>query len=835
MKTIKIFLASSEELDYDRMAFGNLVRRLDDIYEKRGIRIKLFEWEDYDSAYNDKRKQDEYNEYVKQSDIFLALFHKKAGKFTIEEFDKASEQFKTTASPKVYTYCKDLKPGDEESPELKEFKERLFNEMGHYWCRYDNRESLQFQFVMQLQLVESNRMDDVKVEDGVVTVNGLPVAKMENLKFAAANDDYLRMQSDIQELRKEIEEMQLDLEKKQRRLEIKKAKLEESPDDEDCQEDYKEKKEEVEKLTHRLQPKLNKYNKLKEDFAKHQEFLFNTAKRVTKLQGEHINDRIRRAIDALNNGLVREANTILNEAEEDAKNLLNEYKQSKEITEQKRQNLFISIKELSLKATTIMADASILIDDRVKQAEDIYELADSIAQEINYAQEKYIDFFWDYSRFLGGYAHYDKALEVLKRLIKLCEEFYGKEHPDTAMSYNNIGIVYKNRGKYDKALEYYQKALVIQEKVLGKEHPNTATSYNNIGNVYSDRGEYDKAMEFHKLALDIEEKVLGKEHSDSARSYNNIGNVYANRGDYDKALEYYMKSLDIREKVLGKEHPKTAASYNNIGNVYYYRGDYDKALDYYKQALDIKEKVLGKEHPDTARSYGNIGLVYKNRGDYDKALEYYKLALVIQEKVLGKEHPDTARSYGNIGLVYKNRGDYNKALEFYKKAAEQDDAEAQCRLAFMYDNGQGTEQNYDKAIEWYRKAAEQGHARAQCNLGYLYEVGHGVEMDKTIAVEWYQKAAEQGYKPAYNELAWTYHLMGKYEEALPWAERAISVEPSDPAVIDTIATVYQGLGRYNEAMKQFKLCLKLRKEQNQKKEKIHETEVKIAELKDLMK
>ena len=228
MKTIKIFLASSEELDYDRMAFGNLVRRLDDIYEKRGIRIKLFEWEDYDSAYNDKRKQDEYNEYVKQSDIFLALFHKKAGQFTIEEFDKASEQFKATASPKVYTYCKDLKPGEEESSELKEFKERLFNEMGHYWCRYDNRESLQFQFVMQLQLVESNHMDDVKVEDGIVTVNGLPVAKMENLKFAAANEDYLRMQSEIQELRKEIIGMQIELEEKQKALDA----IKETPNNE---------------------------------------------------------------------------------------------------------------------------------------------------------------------------------------------------------------------------------------------------------------------------------------------------------------------------------------------------------------------------------------------------------------------------------------------------------------------------------------------------------------------------------------------------------------------------------------------------------------------------
>ena len=86
MRTIKIFLASSEELENDRNAFGNLIRRLDNIYEKQGIRIELFEWEDYDSAYNDRRKQDEYNDKVRASDMFLALFYKKAGKYTIEEW-----------------------------------------------------------------------------------------------------------------------------------------------------------------------------------------------------------------------------------------------------------------------------------------------------------------------------------------------------------------------------------------------------------------------------------------------------------------------------------------------------------------------------------------------------------------------------------------------------------------------------------------------------------------------------------------------------------------------------------------------------------------------------
>ena len=206
MKTIKIFLASSEELTDDRNAFGNLVRRLDKIYEKRGIRIELFEWEDYDAAYNDRRKQDEYNDQIKSSDMFLALFHTKAGKFTIEEFDIATDEFKKHASPKVYTYCKDLVAGEQESPELTEFKRRLFEEMGHYWSRYNNRDSLQLHFVMQLQLVETSGMvDKLKLEEGTVMLEGMPIAKIDNLQFAAGNEAYQKMSAELAALPEKIE------------------------------------------------------------------------------------------------------------------------------------------------------------------------------------------------------------------------------------------------------------------------------------------------------------------------------------------------------------------------------------------------------------------------------------------------------------------------------------------------------------------------------------------------------------------------------------------------------------------------------------------------------
>ena len=69
-KTIKIFLASSNELSDDREKFGNFVRSLDNIFEAYGLRIKVFMWEDYIAAWKGDRKQKESNANARSSDYF---------------------------------------------------------------------------------------------------------------------------------------------------------------------------------------------------------------------------------------------------------------------------------------------------------------------------------------------------------------------------------------------------------------------------------------------------------------------------------------------------------------------------------------------------------------------------------------------------------------------------------------------------------------------------------------------------------------------------------------------------------------------------------------------
>ena len=616
-KTIKIFLASSNELKEEREKFGNFIRKLDNIYKVRGKTIHVFEWEDCDASITDCRTQDEYNKKVRASDMFVAMFYTKAGEYTIEEFDVAMDEYQTKGSPKVYVYCKNLNEDEVETLELKAFKDRL-NEEGNerFWTNYGNQDYLQWHFLLQFLMVE-NDLNRLKLEDGTVTLEGIAVAELAELPFAAGNKNY-------KELKKELDE-QLPED-----IELAQQAFNEHPDSE--------------KHRNNLQRKLDRKNYLIKEFARLQKALFETSQRIAEMQREQLSDKLRRATEAFKAGNLDGANALLDEIEREAET---HYKN----LSQDREHVHQDIKVFLLRAKTVMLEVKTPISERIKQVLDIYAKADKWAKESALPDEKYDELLDDYATFLYDYGLYKEAESVLLRLISLREKLYGKKHADTATSYNNIGAFYNDQRDYAKALEYHRKALDIRERMLGLDHPETAQSYNNIGAVYNYQGENSEALEYYGKALDIFERVLGSDHSETAKSYNNIGSVFYDQRGYTKALENFGKALDILERVLGSDHPDTATSYNNIGAVYKEQGDYAKALVYYKKALDIRERVLGPDHPDTATSYNNIGVVYFKQGDSAKALEYLGKALDICKRVLGPDHPDTVqsnKSYNNI-------------------------------------------------------------------------------------------------------------------------------------------------------------------------------------------
>jgi hypothetical protein len=153
MQTRKIFLASSEELRADRIAFELMIGQLNQDWVPRDIFFHLVVWENFIDAMSKAGLQQEYNKAIQGCDIFVLLFFTKVGRYTAEEFETAFGSFRKGNKPLIYTYFKDdlVLTGDidENIVSLLDFKKKL-GALNHYYTRYRSAEELKWLFSRQL-------------------------------------------------------------------------------------------------------------------------------------------------------------------------------------------------------------------------------------------------------------------------------------------------------------------------------------------------------------------------------------------------------------------------------------------------------------------------------------------------------------------------------------------------------------------------------------------------------------------------------------------------------------------------------------------------------------
>ena len=330
-----------------------------------------------------------------------------------------------------------------------------------------------------------------------------------------------------------------------------------------------------------------------------------------------------------------------------------------EITENKCQKFCDSIQKLAdncendLKAVEPYKDLFIKSANLLMKSED----------------EKTANYLSSVSYVLFNLAYYVDALFYMLKTLVMREEILPENHPDIALSLNNVGCAYGKLGGdkgYEIERKYCLKALAIREKVLPENHPDIATSLNNIGYAYCELGDPKEALKYLLKALTIREKVLPKNHPDIAESLNNVGSAYGKLGKRDKVFEYKKRALVIWKNELLKNHTECAAPFHYIGVIYGELKCYRKQLEYFNKALTIQEKKLSKNHPEIALLYNNISATYMCLRNYDKALPYMLKAASIFEQTVPKNNTRLAETYYRISNIYSNMGDEKNSKKYFK-------------------------------------------------------------------------------------------------------------------------------------------------------------------------
>jgi tetratricopeptide (TPR) repeat protein len=151
---------------------------------------------------------------------------------------------------------------------------------------------------------------------------------------------------------------------------------------------------------------------------------------------------------------------------------------------------------------------------------------------------------------------YAVAIALLNQLIAL--------RPNSAIDYNNRGLMHFRNNQLTEALADLSQALEI--------NPKLDSAYNNRANCYAAQGNLAAAISDYDVALDL--------NPANVRAWINQGVTFREMGVYDLAIENFDIALiltaSLQERIYGER-----------GRAYQLRGDWNCAVADYQYALEL--------------------------------------------------------------------------------------------------------------------------------------------------------------------------------------------------------------------------------------------------------
>jgi tetratricopeptide (TPR) repeat protein len=648
-RKINIFLGSSIlEFEKERILIENFIRNISDKFEEHyDIKLQPLLCENFDDAVSVVRKQEEYNQKVKNSEFCFFIFFTKAGQFTKEEFDVAMAQFKETGKPKIYTYFKVIEEGAGEES-LYAFMDELDKTLGHYYGTFEHVDTVKLRILLSLKLEEMDFLE-IKTEGGKCVVDGKEVMDLKNVTEFVNNKELARLHEELKGIETEYFTLKADFEKDQN----------------------------DQKLFDRYYKIASQRKNLIDQIEELEKLIFKVSVRLVKdsTHGE-ITLRQKEAYRRFELGDYEGCMSVLDSSEMDSEFERRRKRRKEEDLADCRRY----IREYKTKIEILSAMTK--YEGRFEEITACYEKISSLALE----EKIELDVVYNFIYYL--FAQNKNPIELMEKLEKVYECEGAATDEDKAKLLMLMGMVYSAQDVISKTEIYHKKSIALCE-ALAKKNPERysvflANCYNNAGFFYNNQGQVETASECYKKAISIFEKLVEekpKVYSFSlANCYNSTGMLYNYRGNFSKADRYYKKAIEILEPLSVENFElfgfSLATVYSNMGMCYASMEKPRKSEGCYKKSIELYEGLLplnpDRVKPFLANGYNGLATFYSLNGKIEKATEYFNKTIEIYE-VLAKEQPrlfnaNLANCYNNVGFFYGNMKQVEKAVEYYEKA-----------------------------------------------------------------------------------------------------------------------------------------------------------------------
>jgi tetratricopeptide (TPR) repeat protein len=335
------------------------------------------------------------------------------------------------------------------------------------------------------------------------------------------------------------------------------------------------------------------------------------------------------------------------------------------------------------------------LQDRIDEAESVLG---EVKKLMRSQGEAYIDLGINYSN--AGF--YGDALELLNE-VAVQQNQKGHVYP---MVYYHMGYYSELMGCKEAALNYFKLASnspgeycfpsrledIAVLKAAQKANPTDSKAFYYLGNLYYDKRQYREAIKNWEKSRDLDSNFATVHRNLALAYFEKKKDIPSAKISMEKAFKLNSKdsrlffellqlykniNMPFAERLeLLEKHSHLVEERDDlyIGKIALYTllGKYDDSIELLKKRnfhpYEGGEGILTKQHITV---YLLRGMEFLKEGEYEKAVEDFSEALRFPENYgEGRSYslPEISVNY-HYGLAYEASGNYDKAVEYYEKAA----------------------------------------------------------------------------------------------------------------------------------------------------------------------
>ncbi|MEZ4652516.1 MAG: tetratricopeptide repeat protein [Candidatus Eisenbacteria bacterium] len=177
----------------------------------------------------------------------------------------------------------------------------------------------------------------------------------------------------------------------------------------------------------------------------------------------------------------------------------------------------------------------------------------------------------------------------------------------------------RREGRPSEAAALYREALGRMREVYPDDHPQIAVTLNNLASALESEGDLEAAERTYREALDLQQRVLGPDHRDVGTTVNNLAGLMRQLRRYEESEELYREALRIYSQALGPDHAWVSIVWNNLAHTDEAREDYGAALAATEEAERIGRLHWPEGHWRIEQSMSLRGACLAAEGRDDEA------------------------------------------------------------------------------------------------------------------------------------------------------------------------------------------------------------------------